>query len=241
MSPDGSARIAPVPYAELDDPLTLNLYGYVFNNLMTRVDADGHDCTGFCKTMNDAWNTLHGKISPAQMPTSAPKPPGVPSSGTAQQPSGRQPDGSYIAPTGPGSDIYNRTHGGKDDQVLHPPDDTKGECVTACKYFSGITASTTAWKEGAAVSGNDSIPIGTAIATFGSNGKYPTDGDQNSGIYMGPGSKPGSIRIFDQWPAYGAPLNTPANPPSIRQMRFNSNNGHSLANSASAYHVIIAP
>jgi len=113
--------------------------------------------------------------------------------------------------------------------------------VTACKYFSGITASTTAWKEGAAVSGNESIPIGTAIATFGSNGKYPTDGDQNSGIYLGPGSKPGSIKIFDQWPAYGAPLNTPANPPSIRQMRFNSNNGHSLANSASAYHVIIAP
>jgi len=85
----------------------------------------------------------------------------------AQQQTGRQRDGSYIAPTGPGSEIYNGTHGGKDGQVLHPPDDTKGQCVTACKQFSGITARTTAWQEGAAVSGNSSIPIGTAIATFG--------------------------------------------------------------------------
>jgi type II secretory pathway pseudopilin PulG len=160
--------------------------------------------------------------------------------GTAQQTYGRQSDGSYIAPTGPGSEIYSRTHGGKDGQVLHPPDDTKGQCVTACKHFSGITAPTTAWKEGASVSGNSSIPIGTAIATFGSDGRYPTNGDQNSGIYMGPGSKPGSILIFDQWPAYPS-LGTPAHPPQIREMPFNSDYGHSLANSASAYHVIIVP
>lgn len=140
-------------------------------------------------------------------------------------------------PTGPGSEIYNRTHGGKNGQVLHPPDDTKGQCVTACKHFSGIAAPTAAWKQGAAVAGNSSIPIGTAIATFGSDGKYPTNGDQNSGIYIGPGS----ILIFDQWPAYGAPLNTPAHPPQIREMQFDSGNGHSMANSASTYHVIIVP
>jgi len=43
MSPDWSAKEEPVPYAKLDDPQTLNLYVYVGNNPMTRVDADGHE------------------------------------------------------------------------------------------------------------------------------------------------------------------------------------------------------
>jgi len=42
MSPDWSAKEEPVPYAKLDDPQTLNLYAYVGNNPMTRLDADGH-------------------------------------------------------------------------------------------------------------------------------------------------------------------------------------------------------
>jgi RHS repeat-associated protein len=42
MSPDWSAKEDPVPYAKLDDPQTLNLYSYVQNNPLTRVDADGH-------------------------------------------------------------------------------------------------------------------------------------------------------------------------------------------------------
>jgi RHS repeat-associated protein len=50
MSPDWSARVAPVPYAKLDDPQSLNLYGYVRNNPMTRIDPDGHvDPVGLCK------------------------------------------------------------------------------------------------------------------------------------------------------------------------------------------------
>ena len=43
MSPDWSAKEDPIPYAKLDDPQSLNLYGYVRNNPTTRVDADGHD------------------------------------------------------------------------------------------------------------------------------------------------------------------------------------------------------
>jgi len=43
MSPDWSAKEDPVPYAKLDDPQTLNLYSYVQNNPLIRVDADGHD------------------------------------------------------------------------------------------------------------------------------------------------------------------------------------------------------
>jgi RHS repeat-associated protein len=45
MSPDWSAQEEPVPYANLDDPQSLNLYSYVRNNPLTNVDADGH-CGG---------------------------------------------------------------------------------------------------------------------------------------------------------------------------------------------------
>lgn len=42
MSPDWSAKEEPVPYAKLDNPQSLNLYGYVGNNPLSRADADGH-------------------------------------------------------------------------------------------------------------------------------------------------------------------------------------------------------
>lgn len=42
MSPDWSAREEPVPYAKLDNPQSLNLYSYVYNNPLGRADADGH-------------------------------------------------------------------------------------------------------------------------------------------------------------------------------------------------------
>ena len=45
MSPDWSAKAQPVPYAKMDDPQTLNLYGYLRNNPLGGVDADGH-CGG---------------------------------------------------------------------------------------------------------------------------------------------------------------------------------------------------
>jgi RHS repeat-associated protein len=43
ISPDWSAKEEPVPYAKLDDPQTLNLYAYVENNPLSRVDPDGHE------------------------------------------------------------------------------------------------------------------------------------------------------------------------------------------------------
>jgi RHS repeat-associated protein len=42
LSPDWSAKAESVPYAKLDDPQTLNLYAYVGNNPLSRVDPDGH-------------------------------------------------------------------------------------------------------------------------------------------------------------------------------------------------------
>ena len=43
MSPDWSAKEEPVPYAKLDNPQSLNLYGYVGNNPLSKADPDGHE------------------------------------------------------------------------------------------------------------------------------------------------------------------------------------------------------
>lgn len=42
MNPDWSASPEPVPYANLSDPQSLNLYAYVANNPISRSDKDGH-------------------------------------------------------------------------------------------------------------------------------------------------------------------------------------------------------
>lgn len=42
VSPDWSSKPEDVPYAQMDDPQSLNLYGYVGNNPLNRTDADGH-------------------------------------------------------------------------------------------------------------------------------------------------------------------------------------------------------
>jgi len=42
LSPDWSAKVEPVPYAKLGAPQSLNLYAYVLNNPLNKVDPDGH-------------------------------------------------------------------------------------------------------------------------------------------------------------------------------------------------------
>jgi hypothetical protein len=42
MSPDWASKPTAVPYAEFGDPQSLNLYAYVRNSPIVRVDADGH-------------------------------------------------------------------------------------------------------------------------------------------------------------------------------------------------------
>jgi RHS repeat-associated protein len=43
LSPDWSAKEEPVPYAKLDNPQSLNLYSYVYNNPLRTADPDGHE------------------------------------------------------------------------------------------------------------------------------------------------------------------------------------------------------
>jgi RHS repeat-associated protein len=76
MSPDWSAKEDPVPYAQLDDPQSLNLYAYVRNNPMVRIDADGHwtmeqvktglDVASFIPVVGDFASAASGGISLAQ-------------------------------------------------------------------------------------------------------------------------------------------------------------------------------
>lgn len=47
MSPDWADKPEGVPYASLGDPQSLNLYGYVWNNPLSRFDSDGHEA-GMC-------------------------------------------------------------------------------------------------------------------------------------------------------------------------------------------------
>jgi RHS repeat-associated protein len=42
MNPDWSSTPEPVPYADLGNPQSLNLYGYVLNNPLGKFDVDGH-------------------------------------------------------------------------------------------------------------------------------------------------------------------------------------------------------
>ncbi len=44
MSPDWADKPEAVPYSSLDNPQSLNLYGYVLNNPRSHADADGHCC-----------------------------------------------------------------------------------------------------------------------------------------------------------------------------------------------------
>jgi hypothetical protein len=46
MTPDWAAKPVTVPYAKFGDPQSLNLYSYVENGPVNRIDPDGHDPDG---------------------------------------------------------------------------------------------------------------------------------------------------------------------------------------------------
>jgi RHS repeat-associated protein len=60
MIPDWAAKATAVPYAEFNDPQTLNLYGYVRNNPMSKMDADGHEQLCYCELDSSRNSSLSG-------------------------------------------------------------------------------------------------------------------------------------------------------------------------------------
>jgi RHS repeat-associated protein len=60
MSPDWEAKPTAVPYASFGDPQTLNLYAYVENAPLNRVDADGHAGDS---NLHNNWIALNGDWS----------------------------------------------------------------------------------------------------------------------------------------------------------------------------------
>jgi RHS repeat-associated protein len=59
MSPDWSANPEAVPYSKLDNPQSLNLYGYVNNNPLSQIDNDGHE------TLKPSdWGQQSGVVNP---------------------------------------------------------------------------------------------------------------------------------------------------------------------------------
>jgi len=56
MTPDWSDDPSPVPWADLANPQSLNLYAYVDNNPLSHIDPNGHGCAP--DTWNPSTNTL---------------------------------------------------------------------------------------------------------------------------------------------------------------------------------------
>ncbi len=65
-SPDSSETPQPVPYADLADPQTLNLYSYVRNNPLNRTDPSGHcpSCLFMELVASPIGQSLSGKVTP---------------------------------------------------------------------------------------------------------------------------------------------------------------------------------
>jgi len=110
MSPDWAAKATPVPYAKLDNPQSLNLYAYVGNNPLSRIDPDGHiDCSG--KNASGAgcqaiakFNSDHG-ISPTAPKSNFPGVPvKLPNGSTVPDPHNKT-TGLLMSPTADVSDV----------------------------------------------------------------------------------------------------------------------------------------
>jgi hypothetical protein len=78
-----------------------------------------------------------------------------------------------------------------------------GQCVALVKRVPGIPQiAHEQWRPGASLADRPNIPEGTAIATFGPDGKYPNNSTgQHAAIFLRYGVKGGKegIRVYDQY------------------------------------------
>jgi hypothetical protein len=73
-----------------------------------------------------------------------------------------------------------------------------GQCVAYVQEASGAP-NTSLWTKGGLVKGESTLPKGTAIATFSSEGKYTNslDGTSHAAIYISQDAV--GIKVWDQW------------------------------------------
>nr|WP_318655157.1 BPSL0067 family protein [Methylocapsa sp. RX1] len=99
-----------------------------------------------------------------------------------------------------------------------------GECVALVQATSNVGLTAT-WSPGQQVQGNTDIPVGSVIATFGSDGTYTnTYSQSHAAIYLGQDST--GILVEDQW------LNHPA---STRVIPWTTSNSYE---SGSQFYVV---
>ena len=74
----------------------------------------------------------------------------------------------------------------------------QGQCAVFVQVAAGAP-STLVWKQGELVKGKTGLAKGTAIATFGSDGKYTnkSDGTAHGAIYISQSTT--GIDVWDQW------------------------------------------
>jgi hypothetical protein len=103
---------------------------------------------------------------------------------------------SYICKTPPANEIGTLVDDGNGRY--------KGECVSVVKRYSKSTMpATKGWSRGELAKGNTTIQSGTAIATFGSDGKFAT-GHGHAGIYIEQTEE--YILVWDQYDEPKKPL-----------------------------------
>ena len=143
MTPDWAAKPTTVPYASFGDPQTLNLYTYVENAPLNRIDPDGHI---LCGPSCDPWtgkNKSHSgpeeieqdneaQYAEAQNtdPTAPPPPPTPDPAGTRTDPA-LNPSNSNSSTTNTPADqtqapMESRAHGKGERNRTGTTDETKG-------------------------------------------------------------------------------------------------------------------
>jgi hypothetical protein len=116
----------------------------------------------------------------------------------------------------------------------------RGQCVALVQAVAGV-GNTHTWQQGdnvqQLVNNGGSPPIGTPIATFGSNGTYTNslDGTSHAAIYLGPAPNNGGIQVLDQYVGSdGQPV-----PAKIHTIPWSG--GSQVISNASNYSIINTP